>query len=521
MKTELVTPTNNLILGVLIVLVSVALRFYHLTTLSLWTDELFSLATVTLVGGDTPWYLYARKSLSALRLEDSFLTWKAAEHSPPLFEALLWVWVKLFGNSDFAVRSLSATLGSFAPLIMFLGLRKSLGTYAAVVGGLTLAVMPAAVLYAQELRTYSLLITLSTLATVRLIEHLCQSHSPTYQPDSSWWTHYSVDIVIYTLMSYAHYTGFILAFAYSAIRVASAFIGRRKEFYLINFLWVPVALAPWIYLNSHTLALTNNGAMGWRSYVISDIWELMIPAISTFFIPGKYSLMVSGLAFTAIGYFGVRGASAQTKSSTAWFRDIRTMIISAFLFVLALQLAHSAYTAFNARVWHWRYFSVSIPICAAFFALLASQAGRYKWLTSILMAALVIICLQELSVRYKTDMKEDYRGAAQYIVRRSHDKPLVVVTGHGNKTYYLHYLKKLMSEAKIEFDFQSIESSTDLSELCASAAQTKSRQVFIFYHISHKTIAEPLRSMCVEALKFRSEESFFGLFVTEYETSAE
>jgi mannosyltransferase len=130
-----------------IVLCGVSLRFYHLSHLSLWSDEAFS-------------RFYYETGPRFMWTEGLY-----RESSPPLYYMALGGWIQLFGGSETALRSLSAVTSSLAiPLIYILG--KTLfdrphGLAAAAL----FALSPTAIYYAQEARAYALLL-LPVLATL-------------------------------------------------------------------------------------------------------------------------------------------------------------------------------------------------------------------------------------------------------------------------------------------------------------------------------------------------------------------
>jgi len=119
------------------VVVGVALRF--LSRGPLWEDEAQALAI-------------AKQPLAHLA--------DALRHdgAPPLYYALLHVWVQVVGDSTFAVRALSAIPAVLAlPVILRLG-RRIGGDAVGIASVVLLAVSPFAVRYAVETRMYSLLL---------------------------------------------------------------------------------------------------------------------------------------------------------------------------------------------------------------------------------------------------------------------------------------------------------------------------------------------------------------------------
>lgn len=98
--------------------------------------------------------------------------------SPPLYYALLHLWMRVFGDGDGAVRSLS-TLFSLAtlPVAYRAGLRVTRDRRAAWYAVVLLAASPFAVRYATEARMYSLLVLLTALG-VLAVDRALERPSP-------------------------------------------------------------------------------------------------------------------------------------------------------------------------------------------------------------------------------------------------------------------------------------------------------------------------------------------------------
>jgi uncharacterized membrane protein len=95
--------------------------------------------------------------------------------APPLYYGLLHVWMRAFGTSDLAARSLSSVLAlASLPLVWLVG-RRLAGPRAASLTLLLVAVSPFAVRYATEARMYTLvifLVLLGILAFERALDDL-------------------------------------------------------------------------------------------------------------------------------------------------------------------------------------------------------------------------------------------------------------------------------------------------------------------------------------------------------------
>lgn len=141
-------------LVVVITLLAGIIRFAGLGAQPLWLDE-----------GATVYF--ARMSPQRLWLG---IPW---ETNPPLYYSLQRIWF-VFGQSDFALRSLPALIGTLTvPLTGYLG-RVVAGPRAGVLAAAMLALCGVHVQYSQEARAYSLVIAALVIATLALARLLAR-----------------------------------------------------------------------------------------------------------------------------------------------------------------------------------------------------------------------------------------------------------------------------------------------------------------------------------------------------------
>lgn len=484
---------------------SVGLRFHSLDAQGLWSDELFSVSIITQVGEGRPWYDYVPKMFPDLRIEDSALTWKAGENSPPLFEALLWLWTRVFGLSDFAVRALSALAGSLAPIVLFVGLRRPLGLWAASGAALLLALSPSAVAYAQEARGYALLMLLATCSVVRLVRYaLLPEESPRV----------GLDVGLYVLLSYTHYTGLVLACELVSLRFALACWQRRPLREFGWFAWVPLLLGPWLYLNWFSMAETGTGRFGWRDYGWSDVWNLMLPKAAAFFMPGTYALW----ALLAVALAGAAWGSRRLA-------DTRWLLAGAFAGMVAVHFGYGIYTAFHARVWHERYFSAMLPVGMALFSLLFSLAGRARWLPCLVVALGGAVSLPAVLASYQKPWKEEYREASLYIAKTvvPGKKTTVVATWAPNAIYFNYYLRGFMADAGNKpYTLMTVGAQDDVPQGVDALCQRPwkaGEQVVLYQHQMHRLYFDLLNQRCGGVLRWVGGREFRGVFVDFYEAA--
>ena len=145
---------RQILCAALIVLLAVALRAHAIGQDELWLDEAssFHIATAT-----------------------DWLDVAVLNNTPPLYYVLLRGWIGVFGNSEAAVRSLSAVCGTlFVVAIIWFGwtvFRPVVGLWA----GLWAAVSPIHIYYSQEARAYTL-VTLCLVLTYGFLWRALQTN---------------------------------------------------------------------------------------------------------------------------------------------------------------------------------------------------------------------------------------------------------------------------------------------------------------------------------------------------------
>ena len=166
-------PNKRVVLALIagLVLLGVALRLYGLEQKIVWHDEV---ATRVLAAGATMAAqmqgLYHAQVLTAgqvlqyqqVQQDTSVLTLIAdlAKHDPqhpPLYYVLAKVWVDLWGDSVYALRTLSVLFSGLGLLAMYWFVRElAARRRAALIAMLLLGVSPLFILYGQEAREYAL-----------------------------------------------------------------------------------------------------------------------------------------------------------------------------------------------------------------------------------------------------------------------------------------------------------------------------------------------------------------------------
>jgi len=129
--------------------VAAALRAFAISRESVWVDEALSVRLARL-----GW-----PALVAATGEDGH---------PPLYLALLHVWIACFGTSEAAIRSLSAVLGVLAVAAVYGAGRLWFDRATGLCAALLVALSPYHIYYSQEARNYSLLVLTTALSYLGL-----------------------------------------------------------------------------------------------------------------------------------------------------------------------------------------------------------------------------------------------------------------------------------------------------------------------------------------------------------------
>lgn len=226
-----------------IVVFAGALRFWDLDGPSFWIDELSSV-TISRVPFGLLWS-----------------DWMVYETNPPFYYSLLNVWLGAFGESEFAVRSLSVVFGLAAVVVTFVFARAMHSTQAGLLAALLCALSADQLGFSQEARGYIVGYvagTLSGFALLRLGDDWRAGVSSLRQT----WPNYALYVGAAAVAAYTHTTFFILPI------LANIFMGwvwwfRTPRRAADAFIWIGANLllaAAWAWWVAVTLRQIEAGA---------------------------------------------------------------------------------------------------------------------------------------------------------------------------------------------------------------------------------------------------------------------
>ena len=420
-------------LGVLapIVLVYLFLALYRIDHQSLWGDEL---ASIQSAASDQPFF---RSTL-----------WGTGHG--PLYFAFLHLWLKA-GQTEFAIRSLSAFLGMAAVCLMYATGLRLFNRRVAVVSAALLATSPFFIWYSQEARYITLAISTSLVCMYSF------HHALSTGTFRSW--------LIYALATTAALLSFITnAFAVAAqglyLLSSKQHRGPNLRKWLAWQVLVSLVFGTWLLISYGRLSMVASPKTGVANIELDPIaLETGTPReLSAAVIP--YTLFVFSSGFSM-------GPSVRELHISRDFSTLLDhlpvlaplMLLFATLFVVGIVKLSRKHGDTAVLLLFWlvvpivcvviaaattdvaynvRYAAVALP---AYILILATAITTFRKRTVQLIMLTAVIFVNGLSLanhyfnpRYA---REDARAAARYLESAGHSRDVIVVVG--NPTAFQHY----------------------------------------------------------------------------------
>lgn len=139
-----------------IILLSIALRFYHVDYQSLWLDEIHTVI----------------ESNPSLSLPETFEALYASDPHPPLYFLFIKGLFSLFGSSSLVARGFSALLGVLGVWAIYLLGKELYGKKTGLYAALLLSVNYFHIFYSQDARPYPLLFLTTTISFFFLVKFI-------------------------------------------------------------------------------------------------------------------------------------------------------------------------------------------------------------------------------------------------------------------------------------------------------------------------------------------------------------
>ncbi|MCH4551228.1 glycosyltransferase family 39 protein [Aestuariibaculum lutulentum] len=363
----------------LIIFITTLIVFPNIGRESLELDEIFS-ATVT---------------LKTSGIKEMFTNYLSLEGSPPLYHLLLFYWGKNFGGSEVVLRFMSYGVVILGITCSYILLCKYFGRRIALIFSALSAFTPGVMFYAQQVRMYALLYSLSCVLSIAFSIYILNIKRGLHFNKKFYFLCFSVVI----LTCYTHHFGSILVFSLLTFLIVYLLtVKRRKEAahillgsIIIGFfaiLW-PIYQFLYVDMGNHVKEF---------SWERNNMWTIMLN-FSTYLALNKFGfLFLLSLLFPFVVKYQVLFASI----SKYFILLVPVILIIAVAYLLGLKLF----------VLSERYFIVIIPLILLFltFVLYEQYYDKRNYIINYLLGLLIITSYKSYS--YK---KQNWKAASKFI----------------------------------------------------------------------------------------------------------
>ena len=373
-----------------LLIIGAVLRFLFLTRKSFWFDEGVSVQIARL-----DWYNFAR------------ILWRR-EGNMSLYYLLLRAWLP-FGHSEFFIRSLSI-LPSLAtiPVLYWVGHRlfdRRVGLIAATI----LTFNAYHVRYAQEARSYSFFIFLSTLSSAFFIDFLLQ---PSHRNRIG-------HIVASSLSVYAHlYAVLLIVTQWLSLRFADCKdLNKEKILPLMNknWRWIAVLVLPALLF----VATTGAGPISWiKRPGFKDLYEYYEH------MTGNGGLLLLLVYLVACGAALVQISGRLFKRGLSWgtwrYQFLLFWLIFPAVFTVVISIARPTFLA--------RYLVFCLPALILLAAVGLARLSK-SWLLAPVLLLFVALSMKGTFSYYDHDFdlhRDDWRAASYYILDHAHPGDVII-----------------------------------------------------------------------------------------------
>ena len=448
------------LLIILILVVSVSLRFFGLDIQSLWRDEL---STYDLSSYNT--------------FKEVIINTINRDVNPPAYYVIIFFVIKIFGSSEVMLRLPSAISGVLAVFGIFLVGRSLYSAKEGLTSAALMAVSWTPIYYSQEARSYMIMIFAIIFATYYWLKILSLLNLEQKIPLKL----YVFYILFAVLSCYLHYFGlFFIVFQ----GILSVILFLRKyhiRIVILIYLVITFAYLPW-FPTLVSKFLNNQGSNSWIPFPTSDvIWGFVK------FVFAPSSLVTIIICVLILVYLVHRVFSLGFKygSATDIYHDkLNKLPISADL-LLVLWLAVPVIVIYlvslmGIKLFLARYLIIVLP--AAYLLLSRSifnfplHIKTIKVLFAVLLVLFLLFNLVCSWGYYLPRQKEPFRETALFINQNDINNSFIL-SNVGPKIGFDYYFSKLGSLHKVDLELWGSEN----PEMVINKFITENNASYIWY----------------------------------------
>ena len=409
------------------------LRLPGLTLNSFWLDEM---TTVWLA-------LLPPKEFAKTAMYDG--------HTPS-FNLLVWIWARLFGTSEFALRSFPALIGIVTIPVCYLLFRKQLGEGTALAAAILLLFLPSHIYYSQELRAYSLVFLIAMLSTAALLQYL---EKPTAR--NRWMLACACSALIAV-----HYLSVLVAMivmlvAVLGIKATPADKLRKAEELILTTYFVASPFFAQLLVRRFLTRYTDF----WRLEDVS-VWEqLRDSARGLFHSQDVLMILYMVLALSAV----IRVLRMRDRVFWSKCMTLLALAILPVAGVLALYFVTADFLLVSRT--GLVFFAPMLLVVA-----LGATSSKNPLITGgvLIFSTAVSVWWLVDSQYYTVSTKSDWRGAAEEIARLESQHGGIVCVNLERKNVHRKYRSAYLKEGKLQYYFDMFGVQSDFIDIPAGAA---------------------------------------------------
>ena len=430
LQTGQAQQRKSTMLMIALMLLGTVLRVWRLGTHTLWLDEAFSL-----------WL--GRQSIGPM------LDWiQGIDQHPPLYYLLLHTWVRIFGESELALRLLSAYLGILIIPVCYRLSRSLAGPRVAGWTALLVTIAPFQVYFAQEVRIYTLLALLAGLALISFVRIL----SGVREGKVAWaWVGY---VLFSAAALWTHNTALFLPLAVNAIMLTLYLVRRWHEGGISHITLPPpgrwvlaqcailAAWAPWL-----PVMVRQSAAVYRHFWIPAPTLERVLGTLGVLWVgpvplPAVWTV---GVALVWAGLVGLGIARLRTRPTRLG------IVLALFLIPFGGELLVSLWRPiFYDRTLIWISLLLYILLGAGIAAL---RRWRLAWLGALLVVFISGRALYEYHYHFE---KEAWDAAAALVTERAQPGDVILFNAAWVQIpfdyYYQQYEDRLVAEHGLPVD---------------------------------------------------------------------
>lgn len=432
-------------------------KLYNMIIFGLSSDELFSvgISTHILSNGLFP---IEFKHFVELNLNDTFMTWKAADQSPILYESVLAIWLLILGDTDVNAKLLSLIFFLISIVFSYKYLLKDESFMFKVTFFCFMIFTPVLIAFSVEARTYMMVFMFSIFL---LYQIKCTVLTNGIHLKSN--KNILINFVLLLFISFSHYYGFILAMIILMMYVYLIFKSSLFDKKYLLFLVIPLCVISYIiFFNKLGVEYASSGNLAWST-------NLNLFSLTTKMFEVLYGVIGTSMLFCIFIMFAI--FSYDNKENKLF--DILSIIFLLYTLVyIALTLKNGTY--------HIRHYIFILPFIFFIFSYIVDKDYKYFIVISIILS-FSFVNLKN----YPFTGHENYKKAGLLVseeFKKSNNEINVITTWCPNQSFYYYYLKNDMPKNKISCintlgDFKNHE-------------KTISNPFIIEAHVGHKPLID-------------------------------